>query len=207
METIKGGFALNAADEQLVNQQRSITAQVNNNFIQVGAVFLQMSGKNPYQSDWYKRKFRDTDLQGWIDDPEMRVLNLGFNLQFGWLDVDIDAEDPRYNDCILKAFQFLKIDTRFAFGRMSRGIASHIMVQLNDTDLNNYDILREFEPSEFKLEGRRFKCELRSMGPAPTDAPNTIKESRQTVMPGSVYAHKSNKGEHDVSVWYSGKKA
>ena len=96
MESIKGGFALNDSDEKLVNQQRSITAQINNNFIQVGAVYLQMSGKNPYTSDWYKRKFRDTNLQEWIDSPDMRVLNLGFNLQLGWLDVDIDSPDPKY---------------------------------------------------------------------------------------------------------------
>lgn len=204
MESIKGGFALNESDEKLVNQQRSITAQINNNFIQVGAVFLQMSGKNPFASDWYKRKFRDTNLQSWIDDPDMKVLNLGFNLQFGWLDVDIDAEDPRYNSCIIKAFKFLGIDTRFAFGRLSRGIASHVMVQLNETDLNNYDMMKEFEPKEFKLGGKRYKCELRSMGPqADTDKLNTIKESRQTVMPGSIYAHKTRNGEHDVSVWYN----
>jgi len=206
MESIKGGFALNESDEQLINQQRSITAQINNNFIQVGAVFLQMSGKNPFASDWYKRKFRDTNLQDWIDNPDMRVLNLGFNLQFGWLDVDIDAEDVRYNACILKAFKFLGIDTRFSFGRLSRGIASHIMVQLNETDLNNYDQMKEFEPKEFKLNSKRFKCELRSMAPLPDNATlNTVRESRQTVMPGSIYAHKTQHGEHDVSVWYTSK--
>lgn len=202
MDFVKGGFSFNSADEKLINSQRSITAQINNNFIQVGAVFLQMSGKNPFNSDWYTRKFRDTNLQDWIDSPDMRVLNLGFNLQFGWLDVDIDAADPRYNQCIIKAFKFLGIDTRFAFGRLSRGVPSHLMVQLNDMDLNNYDTLREFEPKEFKMGGNRFKCELRSMGPASTAA-NTIKESRQTVMPGSIYLHKSKAGEHDVSVWYS----
>jgi hypothetical protein len=204
MEIIKGGFALNDADEQLINQQRKITAQVNNNFIQVGAVFIQMAGKNPYQPDWYNRKFRDTNLQDWIDNPDMRVLNLGFNLQLGWLDVDIDSEDPRYNHCILRAFQFLKIDTRFAFGRMSRGVPSHMLVQLTDTDLTNYDQMKEFEPKEFKIGGKRFKCELRSMGPLTEgDSMNAIKESRQTIMPGSIYAHKLNAGQHDVSIWYS----
>jgi hypothetical protein len=203
MEQIKGGFAFNNADELLINQQRSITAQINNNFIQVGATFLQMSGKNPFATDWYKRKFRDTNLQDWIDNSNMRVLNLGFNLQFGWLDVDIDAEDPAYNRCMVSAFKFLGIDTRFAFGRLSRGVPSHMMVQLNETDLNNYDQMKEFEPNEFKLGGKRYKCELRSMGPLASDSPNTIKESRQTVMPGSIYIHKSKQGEHDVSVWYT----
>jgi hypothetical protein len=202
MEQIKGGFSLNAADEKLVNQQRSITAQINNNFIQVGAVYLQMSGKNPFASDWYKKKFRDTNLQQWIDDSDMRALNLGFNLQLGWLDVDIDAKDPRYNHSIIKAFRFLNIDTRFAFGRMSRGVPSHLMVQLTESDLANYDIMKEFEPKEFKLKGDRYKCELRSMGPA-SESPNSIKESRQTVMPGSIYIHKDQSGHYDVSVWYT----
>ena len=203
MQLHKGGFAFNDADEKTINQQRSITAQINNNFIQVGAVFLQMSGKNPFASDWYKKKFRDTNLQTWIDDPDMRVLNLGFNLQFGWLDVDIDASDPRYNRCIVKAFKFLGIDTRFAFGRMSRGVPSHLMVQLNETDLNNYNAMKEFEPNEFTIEGQRFKSELRSMGPMADDKPNAVKESRQTVMPGSIYTHKSDPGRYDISVWYT----
>jgi len=203
MEAIKGGFALNDVDEKTINQQRSITAQINNNFIQVGAVFLQMSGKNPFTSDWHKKKFRDTNLQEWIDNPDMRVLNLGFNLQFGWLDVDIDAEDPRYNRAIISAFKFLSIDTRFAFGRMSKGVPSHIMVQLNELDLNNYDTLKEFEPNEFKIEGKRFKSELRSMGPIPETSPNAVKESRQTVMPGSIYIHKEKSGAYDISVWYA----
>ena len=203
MEQIKGGFALNDADEKIINQQRSITAQVNNNFIQVGAVFLQMSGKNPFASDWHKRKFRDTNLQSWIDDPDHKPLNLGFNLQFGWLDVDIDSEDPRYNECIVKAFKFLNIDTRFAFGRLSRNVPSHIMVQLSETDLANYDVMKEFEPNEFKIAGKRFKSELRSMGPAQPEASNAIKESRQTVMPGSIYTHKIDPGKYDISVWYT----
>jgi hypothetical protein len=203
MEHIKGGFAFNERDEKLVNQQRSITAQINNNFIQVGATFLQMSGKNPYVTDWYRKKFRDTNLQAWIDDPEMRALNLGFNLQFGWLDADIDAEDPRYNRCITKAFKYLGIDTRFMFGRLSKGVPSHIMVQLNEADLDNYDMLKEFEPNEFKLEGKRFKVELRSMGVISDDKANAIKESRQTVMPGSIYIHKTKAHEYDISVWYT----
>ena len=203
MEQIKGGFALNDTDEKIVNQQRSITSQINNNFIQVGAVFLQMSGKNPFTSDWHKRKFRDTNLQEWIDSPEMRPLNLGFNLQFGWLDVDIDAEDPRYNQCVIKAFKFLGIDTRFAFGRLSRHVPSHVMVQLTEEDLNNYDMMKEFEPNEFKIKGQRFKSELRSMGPTPPEAANAIKESRQTVMPGSIYIHKTDPGKYDISVWYT----
>ena len=202
MELIKGGFALNDADEQIVNQQRSITTQINNNFIQVGAVFLQMAGKNPFASDWYNRKFRDTNLQEWIDSPELRMLNLGFNLQFGWLDVDIDSVDPRYNTCIFKAMSFLGIDTRFAFGRMSRKVPSHIMVQLGEADLTNYDVMKEFEPKGFKIKEEWFKSELRSMGPLPVNAPNTIKQSRQTVMPGSIYIHKTDPGKYDISVWY-----
>ena len=204
MESIKGGYQFNAADYKIINQQRSITAQINSNFIQVGAVFLQMSGKNPFSTDWHKRKFRDTNLQDWIDNQEYKALNLGFNLQFGWTDVDIDAEDPRYNQCIISAFKFLGIDTRFAFGRLSSGVPSHMMVQLGDDDIINYDQMKEFEPKEFRIEGKRFKCELRSMGPVPPEGINVVKEARQTVMPGSIYTHKTEAGKYDISVWYNG---
>ena len=201
-QSIKGGFAFTDADNRLINQQRAITAQINENFIPVGATFLQMSDKNPFSSDWYKKKFRDTNLQEWIDNPDMRVLNLGFNLQLGWLDVDIDAEDPRYNQSVMKAFKYLGIDTRFAFGRASRGVASHMMVQLNKVDLEHFDMLKVYEPKEVWLGGKKFKCELRSMGIMP-DTTNAQKESKQTVMPGSVYKHKVKVGQYDISVWYT----
>jgi len=201
MELIKGGYSFSTTDERIVNQQRSITTQVNNNFIQVGATFLQVAAKNPFDSDWFNKKFRDTNLQSWIDNPEYRQLNLGFNLQFGWLDVDIDSEDPRYNQCVFKAMNFLGVDTRFAFGRMSRQVPSHIMVQLNDTDLANYDEMKAFEPKGFKIGDYRFKSELRSMGPA-INTSNAIKQARQTVAPGSIYAHKTEPGKYDISVWY-----
>ena len=203
MEIIKGGFALSDADEKLVNQQRSITAQVNNSFIQVGAVFLKMAGKDPFQTDWHRRKFRDTNLQEWIDSPDFRLHNLGFNLQFGWLDVDIDSEDSRYNECLVKAFRFLKIDTRFAFGRQSKGVPTHMLVQLTESDQANYDELKSFAPKEFRVDGKLYKCELRSMAPIPeSSAASVIKESRQTVVPGSIYAHKTKPNEYDISVWY-----
>src|SRR5262249_22135715 len=62
--------------------------------------------------------------------------------------------------------------------------------------------LKQFEPNEFKIGGNRFKCELRSMGPVPPEAKNTVREARQTVMPGSIYSHKTKPGEYDISVWY-----
>ena len=202
MEIVKGGFALNSSDEKTLYQQRAITQRVNNDFIQVGATFLKMSSKNPAESDWYRHKFRDTNLQQWIDNPDYKPLNVGFNLQFGWLDVDIDSPDERYNKCIISAFKHLGIDTRFSFGRLSKGIPSHVLVQLADADMNNYDAMKEFEPKEFKIGGNRYKTELRSMGPI-TDSPNAVKQAKQTVMPGSVYSHKTDPGKYDISVWYN----
>ena len=202
MEIVKGGFVFTPADETVLNQQRNITQQINNNHIQVGATFLNMSSKNPYKSDWFNNKFRDTNLQEWIDNPELRILNLGFNLQFGWVDIDIDAEDPQYNRCLVQAFKFLGVDSRFAFGRTSKRSPSHIMVQLNEEESNNFEYLRKFEPKEFKIKENRFKTELRSYATS-IDKKNESREAKQTVMPGSIYKHRTDNGKYDISVWYN----
>lgn len=200
-ESIAGGFKVSAEDQQLVYSQRAITKTVNDRFIQVGAVFLKTSSKNPHEDDWYKRAHRDTDLQEWIDNPDLNYHNAGFNLQLGWLDIDIDAEDPEYNECILAALNHLKIDTRFKFGRLSVGVASHVMVQLGEDEATNFDKLTRFEPKEFRIDGKRYHVQLRGFSTNTTQA-NVAKSAKQTVMPGSIYTHKTERDRYDISVWY-----
>ena len=202
LNAIQGGFSVTNSDWALIREQRAITHTVNNNFIQVGAVFLKTSSKNPFNPDWWQKNHRDTNLQGWIDDPQSQQLNVGFNLQFGWVDIDIDSATPEYNKCIIAAMQFLGIDTRFAFGRYSVGVPSHLLVQLSEEESTNFEYLKRFEPAEFRMEGARFKTELRSMA-TNIEAKNLVREAKQTVMPGSIYTHKIEGGQYDISVWYS----
>jgi hypothetical protein len=201
LKPIAGGFTFESTDERLLLEQRAITGVINNNFIQVGAVFLKPSGKMPFEDNWFSKGPRDTDLQSWIDDPDRRLLNVGFNLQFGWVDVDIDSGDVGYNRCIIAAMNHLGIDTRFQFGRASLGSPSHVLVQLNESEASNFNQLKQFEPNEFKLKGGRYKVELRSFA-TDTAKANIPREAKQTVMPGSIYVKKDNPSIHDISVWY-----
>jgi hypothetical protein len=201
LNAIQGGFAIEQSDWNLIREQRAITRTVNNNFIQVGAVFLKASSKNPFAADWWAKNYRDTDLQGWIDDANARLLNVGFNLQFGWIDIDIDSSDPVYNSCIVEAMKAVGVDTRFAFGRQSVGVPSHLLVQLSEEESTNFEELKKFEPNDFSFGGNRFKTELRSFA-TNTDMKNLVREAKQTVMPGSIYANKKDASKHDISVWY-----
>ena len=201
LSAMQGGFVIESSDEKVLNEQRTITYTVNQNFIQVGAIFLKTSSKNPFSTDWFTKGYRDTDLQGWIDDEEARLLNVGFNLQFGWVDIDIDADDPEYKRCIISALRHVGIDDRFAFGRASAGVPSHVMVQLNEEEASNFDEFKKFEPNEFRFKGQRFKTELRSFA-ANMEAKNLVREAKQTVMPGSIYTSKKDDSQYDISVWY-----
>ena len=201
LSAVAGGFAFEPADEKLLREQRSITYLINNNFIQVGAVFLKQSGKTPFENDWFTRGYRDTNLQSWIDEPEHQALNVGFNLQFGWVDIDIDSYNAEYNRCIVAALNHLGVDTRFQFGRLSVGAPSHLLVQLSESEATNFNQLKMFEPNEFRLEGARHKVELRSLATS-TQQSNLVREAKQTVMPGSIYVHKLQATHHDISVWY-----
>lgn len=202
---ISGGFELSKDDRKIVNSQRAITKVVNEQFIQVGAVFLKASGKRPVDEDWANKAFRDTDLQAWIDDPKHILSNVGFNLQFGWMDVDIDAQDPEYNDCLLRALDYCGVDTRFRFGRRSVGYPTHVLVQLGEEEASSFEVLSKFEPKEFRLGDKRYHTQLRSYPTNISDNKNAAKAAKQTVVPGSVYLHKENEGTYDLSVWYAGK--
>jgi len=201
---IAGGFVLKPEDEIVLNAQRAITKRINENFIQVGAVFLKTSGKDPYEPTWAERQFRDTDLQSWIDDPDTRLNNVGFNLQFGWVDIDIDAEDAEYNRCILAALSACSIDTRFRFGRLSVGAPTHVLVQLSEDEATNFEYLKRFEPNSFVVDRKHFHTQIRSYAMNLSKA-NVAREAKQTVMPGSIYLHKHESNTYDLSVWYSPK--
>lgn len=202
-QTVAGGFELSAEDQALINKQRSITAKVNRDFIQVGAIFLKQSGKNPIDDKWADTMPLQTDLQDWIDREELRLHNVGFNLQFGWMDIDIDADDPFFNQCMVAALQYNGVDTRFSFGRRSVGTATHVLVQLAEEEAANFDALTRFEPKEFRIDGKRYHTQLRSY-PTNIEAKNVARQAKQTVMPGSIYSSKSDAGEYDLSVWYKG---
>lgn len=199
MTNNNGVFTLSKEDFRLVNKQKALTKAINEKFVQVGAVFLKPASKFPIDDDWFKVTKGTTDLQAWIDDPAHQPLNGGFNLQFGWTDVDIDSPDPNYNWLMISALQFLGVDTRFRFGRASVKFPTHVLVQVNEEEAKNYEFLKRFEPREIRIKGARHHTQLRSYG---DDA--TSKEAKQTVVPGSVYTPKeSSKGEYDLSVWYT----
>lgn len=201
-ETVAGGYKLSAEDQEILLNQRAITKAINDQFIQVGALFLKQSSKNPFKDDWYKSAYKDTDLQSWIDDPALRYYNAGFNLQLGWMDVDIDADDPEFNRAVIAAMEYLKIDTRFKFGRMSVGQPSHVLVQLGEEEAQNFEHIKRFEPKEFRIDGKRYHVQLRSF-PTNINAANLAKAAKQTVVPGSIYSHKKKEGAYDLSVWYA----
>lgn len=202
LKTVAGGYEISAEDEKTLIQQRAITKSINEQFVQVGAIFLKQSSKNPFSDDWYKSSYKDTNLQSWIDDPELRYHNVGFNLQLGWMDIDIDAEDPEFNKCVVAALEYLRIDTRFKFGRLSVGEASHVLVQLGEEESQNFEALTKFEPKEFRIDGKRYHVQLRSF-PTNVSAANLAKSAKQTVVPGSIYSHKTKAGTYDLSVWFA----
>lgn len=204
-KSIAGGYELTEADQKLVNVQRAITKYINDKFVQVGAIFLKTSSKNPFDEEgWASKVHRDTDLQSWVDDPEMSNHNAGFNLQQGWMDVDIDADDPEYNECIIAALKYLGIDARFRFGRKSVGCATHVLCQLGEEEAAAFDKLKRFEPKEWRMKGKRFHTQLRSFA-TNIEAKNLHREAKQTVIAGSIYSHKKVPNAYDLSVWYTDK--
>ena len=194
---------LSEADLQILNEQRALTHDINTGLIQVGAIYLKPKSKLPVAEDWAAKKYLDTKLQEWIDEPELRFTNVGFNLQLGWLDIDIDSSDPEFNRCIQAALRHLGIDARFAFGRRSVGVPTHFFVQLTDDDTANYEELKRFEPREIRVGNERHKVQLRTSVSAANKRQMEL-SAQQTVVPGSIYTDKIDANGTDISVWWTG---
>jgi len=188
--------ALLSPDEwEVINTQRAITAQINRDVVKVGAVFLRPSSKIPSNDNWAKSKYLDTNLQDWLDVETFRFDNVGFNLQQGWTDIDIDSDDSEYNKCIHQAMQHVGIDCRLAFGRHSVGAPCHFLVQLPEEEARSFEEFKKFEPKAVRIGNGRFYTEIRSTTDEASNA-------RQTVVPGSLYG---DSGRIDMSVWWNDK--
>jgi len=185
---------LSPDDWRVINAQRVITAAVNKDVVKVGAIFLRPTSKLPVDENWADRQFLDTNLQDWVDAEDRRMHNVGFNLQQGWVDIDIDGDDSQYNRCIYNAFTHIGIDCRLAFGRLSCGVPRHLLVQLSEEETRNFDEFKKFEPKEVRLGNRRYFTEIRSSSAKAKDA-------KQAVVPGSIYGEG---GSYDISVWWRG---
>lgn len=201
MATFSNNVVVSSTDLEVLREQRALTNDINTSLIQVGAIYLRPKSKLPAADDWAARKYLDTNLQDWIDDPELLLTNVGFNLQTGWLDIDIDSCDPEYNRCVLAALQHLNIDARFAFGRRSVGAPTHFFVQLTEEDAANYEELKRFEPRELRLGNERHKIQLRTSIPS-NNRTQALFAAQQTVMPGSLYTDKIDVNGYDISVWW-----
>jgi hypothetical protein len=176
-----------------VNTQRGITAAVNREVVKVGAVYLRQTSKIPVNDNWSASKYLDTNLQDWIDNEVYRLSNVGFNLQQGWVDVDVDGDDTEYNRCIHQAMRHVGVDCRLAFGRLSAQVPRHFLVQLPEEEARSFEELKRFEPKAIKLGNRRFYTECRSGN-------STLNDAKQTVVPGSLYG---DRDRIDVSVWWN----
>ncbi len=204
LTAVKGGYDLSDERRRAILTQRSITHTVNEGYVQVGATFLRPSSKNPTDPKWNERQHKDTDLQSWIDDEDRFNDNVGFILHSGWMDVDVDAPDPDFNETVFLAMDALGVDTRFRFGRESKGVASHALVQLTEDDYAAIEHYERFAPREFRLKGERYHVELRTNRVSKTKR-DAIRAARQVMMPGSLYSHPTIPNECDPSIWYKGR--
>ena len=187
--------ALLSADEwSAVNTQRAITTSVNREIVKVGAVYLRSTSKIPVNDNWSASKYLDTNLQDWIDNELFKWNNVGFNLQQGWVDIDIDGDDSDYNKCIHQAMQHVGVDCRLAFGRRSVGAPCHFLVQLPEEEARSFEDFKRFEPKPVRIKNQKFYTEIRS-------GDNQSADAKQTVVPGSIYVEGSRA---DISVWWNG---
>jgi hypothetical protein len=176
-----------------VNTQRGITAAINRDVVKVGATYLRTGSKIPVNDNWSASKYLDTNLQDWIDNELYRHSNVGFNLQQGWVDIDVDGDDTEYNKCIHAAMRHVGVDCRLAFGRLSAGVPRHFLVQLSEEEWRSFDEFKQFEPKPVRLRGLKFYTNIRS-------GDNQSSDAKQTVVPGSLYGDRDG---IDISVWWN----
>ncbi len=188
---VDGGWNLDEDQWAELFTQRYVTKGVNKDISKVGATLAR--GKAP-EGDYTKKQHLDTDIQDWIDRGRETQLNLGFLLHNNWADIDIDSKgskDSDYQRLVWEALRCVGVDTRLSFGRMSRGVPSHVLVELDGAEAGNFEELSKLIPKHIKYHDVALHTEVRYSIVRKREV-----STKQTIVPGSVY------DGNDLVIWY-----
>lgn len=186
-----GGPRLTEEEWKLVNTQRAISEWINNNVVQVPALELGRRSKAPTDQGWTTKEYRAFNFQKWVDDESLRHANAGFKMCNGWVDIDMDSKSNEYVMTVHRALRFLNIDNRLQFGRIKRGVPTHVFLKISEEEASIYSDLQRYVPHKFKWHDENHHVEIRS-----STLTKTRTDWRQTAIPGSVY------DKNDIIAWY-----
>jgi hypothetical protein len=175
---IDGGYPFDDRQRRLLNTQKAISNEV--------AARLDFSqhyvdpGLKSAIGQWKSKRGTAFDAHDWIEGNNQHK-NAGFLVILPWVDFDADGP-PEFRRCMHYAFKQLGCDARLAFGRLSIGCPSHFLFRITDTDVDEFEGLRELAPPEVVIRGVKCKVEIKS----------SIRRGRgisayQVIAPGSVY--------------------
>jgi hypothetical protein len=176
--------ALELVDLQKRCEQLELSRRIFDKFIPARIIAARLGKKEAIDHNWQRNSASSVAINSSPDGYPHSHSNYGVALSEGWLDVDIDSDDPAFALCIVKGLGLKGLRLEYSWGRKTlngRLVPSHILFKI----IGNPDDYRRMFPAPVRLGGTLSRVEFTYV---PTDAKRrkTPDPTRHSIIPGSV---------------------
>ena len=153
-------------------------------FIPARIIAARLGKKEAIDHDWQRNSASSVAINSSPDGYPLSHSNYGVALSEGWLDVDIDSDDPAFALCIVKGLGLKGVRVEYSWGRKTLNgqlVPSHIIFKI----IGNPDDYRRMFPAPVRLGGALSRVEFAYVRTDPKSK-KTPDPTKHAIIPGSV---------------------
>jgi hypothetical protein len=175
---------LERVDLKKRTEQLALSQHIFDKAIPARIIAARLGKKEAIDHNWQRNKAGSIAINTSADGYPLSHTNYGVALSEGWLDADIDSDDPSFALCVVKGLALKGVRVEYSWGRKAHEgalVPSHIIFKI----IGNPDDFRRMFPVPVRLKGELSRVEFAY---AHTD-PKSKKRpdpTKHAIIPGSV---------------------
>ena len=176
--------ALELVDLRKRGEQLELSRRIFDKFIPARIIAARLGKKEAIDHDWQRNSASSVAINSSPDGYPLSHSNYGVALSEGWLDVDIDSDDPAFALCVVKGLGLKGVRVEYSWGRKTLNgqlVPSHILFKI----IGNPDDYRRMFPAPVRLGGALSRVEFAYVRTDPKSK-KTPDPTKHAIIPGSV---------------------
>jgi hypothetical protein len=175
---------LERVDLRRRGEQLELSQRIFDKSIPARIIAARLGTKEAIDHNWHRNKNGSIAINPSPDGYPLSHTNYGVALTEGWLDVDIDSDDPNFALCIIKGLALKGVRTEYSWGRKRCDgalVPSHIVFKI----IGSPDDYRRMFPAPVRI-GRELSRVEFAYVPTDPKSKKRLDPTKHSIIPGSV---------------------
>jgi hypothetical protein len=175
---------LERVDLRKRGEQLELSQRIFDKSIPARIIAARLGTKEAIDHNWQRNAASSVAINPSVDGYPLSHTNYGVALSEGWLDVDIDSDDPNFALCIVKGLALKGVRVEYSWGRKPNDgalVPSHILFKI----IGSPDDHRRMFPAPVRMGSELSRVEFAYARTDPKSR-KTPDPTRHSIIPGSV---------------------